>query len=163
MIKNFTKGISFLILISMLMLGCKMDPPVYPEGTVANPTAGGGSVENGNTVTYTIDGKTTTLKTAFFQVFSPSQFPPSGTTQIMGGTDVSTAFSLTANTVVAGTFTDIIISVGMSFGDGTVTFTEINTTGGGLKGTVKGTFTGKVTDFTTAVEKDVSGTFNIKM
>jgi hypothetical protein len=167
MIKNFTKGISFVILISMLMFGCKLDPPVYPEGTVPNPNAGGenggGGITSG-TITYIIDGKTTTLTRAVFQVVSPSQLPPSGSTQIMGGTDAASAFSLSAQTAVAGIVDkDVIIVLGTSFGEGSVTFTEINTTNNGLKGTVKGTFTGKISGISGQTEKDISGSFNITM
>jgi hypothetical protein len=65
----------FMILfIAVAISGCKLDPPIYPEGTVANPGAngGGGIVSAGGTITYTMDGKTTTLKPAFFQVISSS-------------------------------------------------------------------------------------------
>jgi hypothetical protein len=168
--KLYTKLLA-VILFAFAIGGCKIDAPIYPEGTVpsadflnGNAGAGNGGISNGSTITYTIDGKTITLKTAFFQVISPSQNPPAGNTQIGGGSDLVTGFSLTSSTAVAGTFAADIITVGTFVGSGTVTFTEINATGnGGLKGTVKGSFTGKVTDFATMAEKNVSGSFSIKM
>jgi hypothetical protein len=71
-------------------------------------------------------------------------------------------FSLGAKTTVAGTFDAEVIMVGSLAGEGTVTFTEINVPGG-VKGTVKGTFTGKVSDLSGEGEKDISGSFNITM
>lgn len=169
--KLYTKFLA-LIVFAFAIGSCKVDAPIYPAGTVPSAdfikgTAGpgtGGGISNGSTITYTIDGKTITLKTAFFQVISASENPPTGNTQIGGGSDLITGFSLTSSTAVAGTFDADIITVGTSVGSGTVTFTEINATGdGGLKGTVKGSFSGKVTDFTTMTDKDISGSFSIKM
>lgn len=169
--KLYTKFLAVVVL-AFAIGSCKVDPPIYEAGTVPSAdfikgTAGpgtGGGISNGSTITYTIDGKTTTLKTAFFQVISASENPPTGNTQIGGGSDLVTGFSLTSSTAVAGTFDADIITVGTSVGSGTVTFTEINATGnGGLKGTVKGSFSGKVTDFTTMTDKDISGSFSIKM
>jgi len=169
--KLYTKFLA-VIVFAFAIGSCKVDTPIYPEGTVpsadflsGNAGAGtGGGISNGSTITYTIDGKTTTLKTAFFQVISPSQNPPTGNTQIGGGSDLTTGFSLTSSTAVAGTFDADIITLGTSVGSGTVTFTEITTTGNsGLKGTVKGSFSGKVTDFTTMTDKNISGSFSIKM
>jgi hypothetical protein len=152
------------LFLAVAISGCKLDSPIYPEGTVANPGAngGGGIVSAGGTITYTMDGKTTTLKPAFFQVIPPAQLPPDGTIQIAGGTDVLNMFSLGAKTTVAGTFDAEVIMVGSLAGEGTVTFTEINVPGG-VKGTVKGTFTGKVSDLSGEGEKDISGSFNITM
>jgi hypothetical protein len=152
------------LVLAVAISGCKLDPPIYPEGTVANPdgVGGGGGVTNGSTITYVMDGKTTTLKPAVFQVISSTQLPPNGNIQIGGGSDSQNIFSLTAGTTVAGTFDADIIMVGSLIGEGTVTFTEINAPGG-LKGTVKGTFTGKVSDPSGVGEKDISGSFNITM
>ena len=158
----------FMVLfIAVAISGCKLDPPIYPEGTVATPganggTNGGGVVSAGGTITYTMDGKTTTLKPAFFQVIPVAQLPPDGSIQIAGGNDVQNMFSLGAKTTVAGTFDAEVIMVGSLAGEGTVTFTEINVPGG-VKGTVKGTFTGKVSDLSGGGEKDISGSFNITM
>jgi hypothetical protein len=153
----------FMVLfLAVAISGCKLDPPVYPEGTVANPDGEGGGVTNGSTITYVMDGKTTTLKPAVFQVISSTQLPPNGNIQIGGGSDPQNMFSLTAETTVAGTFDAGIIMVGSLIGEGTVTFTEINAPGG-LKGTVKGTFTGKVSDLSDQIEKDISGSFSITM
>ncbi|MDB5128171.1 hypothetical protein [Mucilaginibacter sp.] len=151
----------FMILIlAVAISGCKLDPPIYPEGTVANPD--GGAITTGGTITYMMDGKTTTVKPAFFQVISSTQLPPNGNTQIGAGSDPQNMFSLTAETTVAGTFDAGIIMVGSLIGEGTVTFTEINAPSG-LKGTVKGTFTGKVSDLSGEGEKDITGSFNITM
>ncbi|MEB0263099.1 MULTISPECIES: hypothetical protein [unclassified Mucilaginibacter] len=166
-----------LVIFSALAIGgCKVDPVVYPEGTIStigktNTGTGtgtgtgsnNGGISNGSTITYTVDGKSTTLTTAFFQVINASQLPPNGSTQIGGGTDAASAFSLSARTTVAGSFDADVIVLGTSFGDGKVTFTEINTTNNGLKGTVKGTFTGSVTNLTNQIKKDISGSFSIKM
>jgi hypothetical protein len=161
--KLYYKLFIFLFL-AVAISGCKLDPPIYPEGTVANPDGegGGGGVTIGGTITYVLDGKTTTLKPAVFQVISSAQLPPNGSTQIAGGTDAMNMFSLGAKTTVAGTFDADLIMVGSLLGEGTVTFTEINVPGG-VKGTVKGTFTGKVSDLSGEGEKDISGSFNITM
>jgi len=157
----------FMVLfIAVAISGCKLDPPIYPEGTVANPGAGGG-ISTGSTITYTIDGKTTTLnKNVIFQVIAPGGAGgETGNTQIGGGTDISNLFTLSAKTVTAGNY-DAILAVGTMFGEGMVTFTELNTTGGGLKGTVKGTFTGEVTDIADVnnpTSKTVTGSFDIKL
>ncbi|MCQ6960230.1 hypothetical protein NPE20_19780 [Mucilaginibacter sp. JC4] len=148
-----------VLFLAVAISGCKLDPPIYPEGTVANPDGG---VTIGGNITYVMDGKTTTLKPAVFQVISSTQLPPNGSTQIAGGTDVQNMFSLGAKTTVVGTFDADMIMVGSLLGEGTVTFTEINVPGG-VKGTVKGTFTGKVSDLSGGGEKDISGSFNITM
>lgn len=166
--KRYSK-LLLIIIFAFAIGGCKIDAPVYPEGTVPsaeflNGNGGGtGGVSNGSSITYTVDGKTTTLKPAFFQVIPTSQLPPDGSTQIGGGTDPSTAFSLMAETVVKGTFDAGVIILGSSTGEGKVTFTEINVGSNGLKGTVKGTFTGKISNFNDQTEKDISGSFSIKM
>lgn len=154
----------FVILIFILAISsCKVDAPIYPEGAVPDFTNVGGGLSNA-TIEYTIDGQIKRFSTGFFQVIAPTDGLPDGNTQVAGGLDPNTAFSLSASTVVAGTFDADVILIGTLLGSGKVTFTQISTDNSGLKGTVKGTFTGKVVSLTDpGIEKDVSGSFSIKM
>ncbi|QHS55672.1 hypothetical protein GWR56_09020 [Mucilaginibacter sp. 14171R-50] len=168
MIKNFTKAIFSMLLISAIA-GCKLDAPVYPEGTVANEGVddgnNNGNTASGRTITYTIDGKTTTLKSnVVFQVYTADQFPPDGAVQIGGGTDASNLFTLMAPITGTGTFDISGLAAGTTLiGDaGKVTVTQYNVSGSN-KGTIVGTFTGDLVDISNGADKTVSGSFSIKM
>ncbi|TEW67550.1 hypothetical protein E2R65_06060 [Mucilaginibacter phyllosphaerae] len=152
-----------IIFLAIAVTGCKIDPPLNPDGTPLTPGSTSGS--SGTSISYTLDGKTTKFTIGFFQVISASIIPPNGSVQIGGGLDPATSFSLIAATSATGTFNADIITIGKNLlGEGKVTFTEIKTTDNtGLKGTVKGTFTGKVKDLTDFTEKEISGSFSINM
>jgi hypothetical protein len=157
-----------IILFAFAIGGCKVDAPVYPADTIytlpAGGNGGGGNTVSGRTITYTIDGKTITIKNnVVFQVYPADQSFPNGSIQIGGGTDVSNLFSLAAPIKGTGTFdiSAIIVSTEL-FGDtGTVTITQYNVNGN--SGTIAGTFTGEVGDLSGGTTKTVTGSFSIKM
>ncbi|RYU90468.1 hypothetical protein EWM62_07365 [Mucilaginibacter terrigena] len=159
-----------VLFLGVAISGCKLDAPVYPADTIYTPPAGGGggggNTASSRTITYTVDGKSTTLKNnVIFQVYTPEQKPPDGAIQIAGGASVTELFSLLANITGKGTFNADIIAVGTSLvGDGTVTVTEYSATANS-KGTIAGTFTGELIDISGDGEtkKTVTGSFSIKM
>jgi hypothetical protein len=145
------------IILATVFSGCKIDQPIYPDGTV-----GGGTVGNGNFVSYTFQGKTTKITNqVVFQVIAPGVVPD-GSTQVLGGTDPSNAFSFISPTAVKGTFPAEIIAIGSDFvGEGTVVFTDL-TSANGFNGTVTGTFTGQMHDKAGVDAGAITGSFSIK-
>jgi hypothetical protein len=143
------------LLVIVGLTGCKLDAPIYPDGTTVSA----------GTITYNISGTVTTLKLVGFQVIAASSAVPKGSTQIIGGTAQATAaFSLFFSGTTAGTYDIDILYINGLFGEnGKVIVTELNVTSAdGLHGTIKGTFTTDLSDLTTnQTTTGVTGTFNI--
>ncbi|MEO7216419.1 hypothetical protein [Mucilaginibacter sp.] len=151
--------LTLIIFTTLVIPGCKIDQPIYPDGTVGGGTGGGGS--GSNFISYTFAGKTTRIESHIvFQVIAPGVVPE-GSTQIIGGTEPANLFSIIAPTAVAGTFPDGLIAVGTDLvGEGTIVFTTL-TSANGFNGTVKGTFTGQMNDKTGSPAGAISGSFSI--
>lgn len=153
--------ICVLLLIVATLPGCKLDPPIYPSVTSTADLT-----DNGSTITYTINGTTTTLKLVAFQVIAASSEIPNGSTQIIGAaTQGTSSFTLFFSGTTAGTYDiDILYLDTAWFGEnGKVTATTLNVTSSdGLHGTIKGTFTTDIANIlTNETITGVTGTFNI--
>ncbi|MBK0377723.1 hypothetical protein [Mucilaginibacter segetis] len=143
---KFTKGFLFLLFIAVSITGCKLDPPIYPEG------AGSG------TVTYTINGTTTTKHNVSFVMTAASGTTTPASIYMGNDTDFGLAFDGSSK----GTFDIGILVIGDALGTGTVTVTTYDLTDS-THGTLKGTFTADLYDSTTnTTTSNVTGTFDIQ-
>ena len=186
MLKIYPAFFLYVIIISLLA-GCKLDKPIYPSntdttsvtvptGTTGTGTTGTGTgttgtgatptlIDNGSTITYTINGNTTVLSEVAFQVSQPDAITyPTGNTLLVGGTNSSGGFALSFSSIKTGNYGIDLLFLGNYTGSGGKVSVTTLTTTDGYHGTIIGTFTTDLNDITTsAMVKGVTGTFNIKI
>ena len=153
--KNFFKGLLLLCLISLTIAGCKVDPPIYPAGTLQS-----------GTITYSTDGTApiTIKDNVLFEAILPGGEAPQGNLYIYGSGANNVNFTLMSTVAAEGDHPLATLSIGnliLVEGTGTVKITKYTTTDG-KTGTVAGTFTADMTDPDSGdIYEDVTGTFEI--